>query len=242
MRSFKLIFALLLLQGTLCNPAWAQLRIGAGYVASYGTFKSFDAFRKTYNETNATSLKHKLGGMSDQYGFNVSADYFVPSHLFSSVEYQGQFATAKATFNSGAKRIFKLRANTVSTFIGWRQEYEKASWSLAGGVSTSFGNMTGFLKLPEGTRYHSTGGLSGEFTGVRFGGALKFEYDRAVSEQIGFRFGLNAYFLGAKADSEYAMTNTFTTLTESEMTLNGQAIKYNITRFSAQIGLYYQFF
>jgi len=242
MRLYTPIFCLLLLQHIACNPICAQLRIGAGYVASYGTFKSFDNFRKTYNETNASTLKKKLDGMSDQYGFNVSADYFVPEHLFSSVEYQGQFATAKATFNSGTKRIFKLRANTVSTFMGWRQEYERSSWTLAGGLSFSFGNMTGFLKMPEGTRYHATGGLSGEFTGVRFGGALKFEYDRAISENIGFRLGFNTYFLGAKADSEYAMTNTFTTLTESELTLNGQAIKYNITRFSAQLGLYYQIF
>jgi hypothetical protein len=240
MRSIQLIFTVSLLCASF--PAVAQLRIGAGYVASYGTFKSFDNFRKTYNETNAPALKHKLGSLSDQYGFNVSADYLVPNHYFSSVEYQGQYATAKATFNNGAKRVFKLRANTVSTFIGWRQEYEKSSWTLAGGLSFSFGNVTGFLKMPEGTRYHSTGGLSGEFTGVRFGGALKFEYDRAISEKIGFRFGFNTYFLGAKADSEYAMTNTFTTLTEGELTLNGQAIKYNITRFSAQLGLYYQIF
>jgi len=239
------LFLLLLVLCGVAVEAKAQeeslfLSLDAGPVAGYVPWKSFSGFRKEYNSSNSETLKQDLGLLSYQYGYSVGVDCFVANHLYSGVDYYYAHGKTAAKFNNNAERIITTDINTISTFIGWLQPTTKGYWTLSTGFSFAFGTAHSFLKFPDGTVYKSTGGLSGEFHDINFGGLLKFEWNRNLTEKLGLRFGGQLNYYARSFD--LGMQNTFVTMTAGAIELNGRQINFDVSGVTVFCGLSYKLF
>lgn len=237
----KTLLIALLLSGSL-KAQDHEIIVSAyiGAAASHTPWKSFSAFRKEYNTVNASSIKNKLGSLSERYGFNVGGECFIARHFYAAVEWNRLTSRSSATFTNDSKRYFSLNTNTINCYIGWKQYMPKGAWILATGVGFAFGNLNGWIKFPDGTRYYNTSGFSGEFTDVNFGFPLKFDYERTLSERFSWKIGVQGQFYTGTFES--GMQNVFGTQTTDAVKLNGKPVKMDIFGVMINTGIVFNIY
>ena len=209
-------------------------------VAGYMPWKSFKDFRKEYNTLNSESLANELGSLSSQYGYDIGLDCFISNHLYCSVDWMSTNARTHAKFDNDSKRLIQFKSNIINTNIGWLQATTSGYWTLTTGFSGAFGTLKSFIEFPDGTRYHHTAGLSGEFRDVNIGLSLNFEWNRKLSEKLYWRSGIAGNFFFETTD--LGMQNAFVTQTAGSLALNNTQVNFDISGLSVYTGLAYKIF
>jgi hypothetical protein len=210
----------------------------AGMALAYTPWKSFGNLRKEYNSTNAEAIDHRLGRLSDQYGYSVGVDCFVTKHYYTGVDMQQTYARASATFTNGAKRIFTTQTTAFSVYIGWLQPRENGYWTLSTGFNFAFGYLHSHIVFADGTRYTHTGGFSGEFHDLGIGVPLKFERTIAFDQRFALRWGMQLNYYTKPFD--LGMQNTFVTQTQGAVSLNDKQVNFDISGIALFAGFSYK--
>lgn len=210
----------------------------AGVTAGYASWRSFGAFRKEYNNLNQATLDNDLGSISDQIGYSAGVDCFITRHYYTGVDFYQAFSRASAKFDNDARRVMKTQVTTWTVFLGWLQPTEKGYWTLSTGLNASFGYLHSYLVFSDGTKYTTTGGLSGEFHDLALGVPLKFESTRMLGDRLGFRWGAQLNIYGKPFD--LGMQNSFVTQTAGSVSLNGKQVNFDITGATLFAGLSYK--
>ena len=217
-----------------------SLSLYGGLAAGYAPWKSYNTFRKQYNTVNESSLKSKLGSLSEQYGYKLGMDFFVANHYYSSVEWNHLSAKAGAEFTNGSKRFFKSQTNAINCYVGWKQFTGKGAWVLATGFGVVFGRINGWVRFADKTDYYNTQGFSGEFSDVAIGIPVKFDYEHKISEKFGWKFGVQYVYYSAP--SKDGMHNVFGTNTAYAVGLGDKIVKLDVSSFTLQAGITFNLF
>jgi hypothetical protein len=231
---------LLYLTFLLASVAYSQdvtsfVGLNANAKIGYARWSSFDDFRKEYNSVNDTSLTRNLGSLSDQYGFSLGIDCFVENHLYAAVSLTKSYSRTSAKFTNDAKRVMESNFSEIGVFIGWLQPAKKGYWTLTTGFDFAFGVVRSYPVFADGTRYHHTGGLSGEFHGIAIGLPLRFEVSRSLTPWLDLRISAQAnYFFNV---SDLGLQSAFVSSSEGNIASNGKAILPDISNISLTAGL-----
>lgn len=187
----KITFAVLL---CFTMKAHAQFVVSVYGTGSCNAPSFFSDFRKAYNETNAATLKNKLGLPMCGYGYSLALGYRV-THLATSVTRTYLQAHTSAKFGNGSKRQIDYYHTFTTVNIGYfGYKAEQSEFTLEGGLVHSISTMYSYAVYPDKTK-DAFAGISTMIDWINLGGNLRFCYLRRITDALWFDFMMQAVYV-----------------------------------------------
>lgn len=156
---------LLLLPVTLSAQSNFSLQLGG--IGGFSKSASFNSFRETYNELNATSFKKEMKKPSLSFGYGLQLDYTM-GNMYVAVGHSSINAKAEAVFTNEAERHLDFKQQYYHTLIGYIRKNETSEWAVYSGFSVSQLFMTSYIRFSSGDKDYTTGILNGTYQAVGF--------------------------------------------------------------------------
>jgi hypothetical protein len=218
----KSLFLLLFICGS--HFVKAQFLFSGYGLVSYNGANFFKEFRNYYNESNASTMKNKMGSPALGLGYNYAVGYRV-LHLSTSAGRAHIQAKTKAEFQNNAKRFVRYEYDFTSINIGYFRATEKSEFSIEIGLLHSNTNVYVYAILPNKEKDFFTG-ISQQAHWVNLGGNVKFNYLRPLTDKLFLDIMAQGFYVNNKSDLPPKIT-----LAQSAATLNyiGGTISVGLT-------------
>lgn len=191
----------------------AQVGVWAGVTEASVQFESFDQFRISYNQVNASRMKKEMPNFGLSPGFSTGIEGHA-KWFYGELSLNFLSGKTTAEYTNEGKREFKLNQNIYAGGFGIGRDARRFYAYAIGGLSAGGLLINSSFIYNDGTRsFGLEKSLNGESHGLCLGAYYGITAGITITKNIKLMLRA-ARFGSSKADSKFALTDLFGSKTQ----------------------------